>query len=55
MEEFFCEQCEQTFGKGWSDEEMRAEFEQNFPEDQQVETMVVCDDCYQAILARKEA
>lgn len=46
---YTCGNCGKTFEKGWSDEEARAEYQQNFPETQGHPEALVCDDCYRAI------
>ncbi len=46
MNEFTCEKCDQTFIKGWSDEEAQKEFDDapyNIPGDNRVS---LCDDCF---------
>ena len=54
-EMFTCANCGATHEKGWSDEEAAAEAEENFPGidvSDPDEAPVVCDDCYQRIMAR---
>jgi hypothetical protein len=49
---FTCEQCRGTFPKAWSDEERDAEAKANgFDLD---DAIIVCDDCYKAIMAFNE-
>jgi len=47
---FTCAHCGNTFVKGWTDEEAREEYKENFPETQGDEEDVVCSNCYTAIL-----
>ena len=57
-ETFTCESCGKTFPKGWSDEESAAEAEEFFPGidlTDPAEAGVVCDGCYQHIMARARA
>ena len=54
-ETFTCESCGETMGKGWSDAEAAAEAEELFPGIDVAdleEAAVVCDGCYQMIMAR---
>lgn len=46
-----CDVCGKVYLKGQTDEEARAEYEQNFPQTQGDEKAVVCDDCYQRLMA----
>lgn len=48
-EEFTCDNCHQTFLKGWTDEEAALEMYENLG-DYRGELAVVCDDCYKMIL-----
>lgn len=43
---FFCDECEMTYPKGWSDEESQAELDENFPGLTKENAACVCDDCY---------
>jgi len=44
---FTCEECNQTYEKGWTDEEAKEEAESTFG----ISTgAVVCDDCYNQIM-----
>ena len=55
---FTCESCGDVFDKVWSDEEAAAEAEGLFPGinvSDPAETAVVCDGCYQHIMARARA
>ena len=55
---FTCANCGETHEKGWSDEEATAEAQENFPGidvSDPGEAGVVCDDCYQHIMARARA
>lgn len=45
---YTCALCNQTFTKGWSDEEALAELEKEFPLMAIEHCAVVCDDCYTA-------
>ena len=57
-ETFTCESCGDTLPKGWSDAEAAAEAEELFPGinvTDPAESGVVCDDCYQHIMARARA
>lgn len=47
---FYCEECEMTYPKGWSDEESQAEMEANFPGLTKETGACVCDDCYKRIM-----
>ena len=54
-ETFACESCGGTFPKGWSDAEAAAEAQELFPGiavTDAAESGVVCDGCYQHIMAR---
>lgn len=46
---FTCEGCAETFLKGWSDEQSRAEYEQNFPLEAAAgeSTSYVCTPCFE--------
>lgn len=48
-DEFTCNMCHQTFDKGWSDDEARAERLELFGEWKDEECELVCDDCFQKI------
>jgi hypothetical protein len=43
---FRCAWCGQTFLKKWDDHDAELEYAENFPDHQDAETSVVCDDCY---------
>lgn len=46
---FTCDNCKGTFRAAWTDEEARAENEENFghiPESDKEELQQMCDDCY---------
>lgn len=45
-ETYTCAVCEGVFAKGWSDEEAKGEFKDNFEGFDTDETELVCDDCY---------
>ena len=51
-DKYECGNCYGTFTKAWSDEEAVAEYEENFPLESQTnpELMLVCDDCYKAMI-----
>ncbi len=52
---FTCDNCHRTFPKGWSDVEARAEASRaGFPDQPIDQFAVVCDDCYQQIMAMAE-
>jgi DNA-directed RNA polymerase subunit RPC12/RpoP len=51
---YTCESCGKTFDSDWSDEDAAAEAQENFPgidTSNPNEAAVVCDDCYQHIMA----
>lgn len=50
--EFTCDSCGETFPKGWSDEEARAEADELFGDDLGDDPAVVCDDCFNAMTAK---
>ena len=55
---YTCASCGETFESGWSDEEAAAEAQENFPGidvSDPAEAGVVCDDCYEHIMARARA
>ena len=57
-ETFTCASCHGTFDKGWTDEEAAAEAGEFFPGinvTDPAEAGVVCDGCYQHIMARARA
>ncbi len=49
--EYKCETCKGVFLKGWTDEEADMEYRQNFEAEYlaNVETEIICDDCYKKI------
>jgi hypothetical protein len=47
--QYRCALCGGVFDKGWSDEEAKAEMEQNFPGMKADQEDLVCDPCYQAL------
>ena len=51
--QFTCEHCGGTFFQAWSDEERNQEYEQNFSQEErdQEEPVIVCDDCYEILMA----
>lgn len=50
--EYECKGCHKVFNKGWSDEEARQEFYENFPgEPIDERTDLICDVCYDLIMA----
>ena len=50
---YTCEQCGQECGgdEDWSDEDAAAEMRDNFGDLSPDDRAVVCDDCYQAMMA----
>lgn len=44
--EYKCAACHGVFEKGWSDEEARAERRNIFPDAQDDDCAVVCDNCF---------
>ena len=55
---FTCDNCGDVFDKAWSDEEATAEAEELFPGidvSDPAETGIVCDGCYEHIMARAQA
>ena len=46
---FVCSMCQQTFDKGWLDEEAKAEKLAIFGDFPESECELVCDDCFQNI------
>ena len=49
--QYRCDGCQGVFKKGWSDEEAKQEFYNDFPGDPIDETTaLICDDCYEAML-----
>ena len=49
---FKCAHCDGVFEKEWTDEEAKQEFAERFPAEAKSKehTVVVCDDCYKALL-----
>jgi DNA-directed RNA polymerase subunit RPC12/RpoP len=47
---YVCAMCGETFISGWSEEEARAEYAQNFPGSTEDDRGSACDDCYEMIL-----
>lgn len=45
---FTCSLCDQTFEKGWSDEEAEKELKENFNVPKE-KCKIVCDDCYKRL------
>lgn len=54
---YICAHCGEEFGYGQSEEEANAEYEKNFPMSHKlgVETDLVCDDCYKAMMKEYKA
>lgn len=53
-ETYDCGVCGGTFEKGWSDDEAKAEYALNFPQEKAADLNrgpFVCDDCYQQFMA----
>lgn len=46
---FTCVICHETFDKGWSDEEAKAELDDAFPTLNEGDCDLVCDDCYKQL------
>lgn len=45
---FVCAMCEETFLKGWSDDEAMAEFKRNYPGPaMKQEYAILCDECHE--------
>lgn len=46
-----CAMCGKIFKSGWSEEEAKEEYKQNFPNDKEMklEIDLVCDDCYKLL------
>jgi hypothetical protein len=47
---YTCDDCGGTFEKGWTEEEARAEQQQNFGDMPDSAMAQVCDDCYRKIM-----
>ena len=47
--EFKCELCGNVYDKGWSDEEAKQEYFDNFDDTNIDDCGMVCDDCYNKI------
>ncbi len=47
-----CENCKGVFEEAWTEEESRAEFDQNFRGYDPSDVAKLCDDCYQEFMAR---
>lgn len=50
--EYQCSVCKGIFEKGWTDEEAKSEYSENFPKSEEAgdEMDVVCDDCYNRMI-----
>jgi hypothetical protein len=46
QETFTCDVCTRALKKVWTDEEAIAEMQKRFPNADNADTLVVCDDCY---------
>lgn len=44
---YTCSKCKGVFSKGWSDEEAKAEHQENFGREPDEDAAVVCDGCFQ--------
>jgi len=47
--QYTCAVCGETFDSGWSDEEAKAELEEDFPDHDITECAIVCDGCYKRL------
>lgn len=47
---YTCARCDGEFTSDWSDEEAKAEHEDNFGYQPGAEACVVCDDCYRLVM-----
>lgn len=52
---FTCADCGGVFDMAWSDEEARAESKEQWGDIPSDDLAVVCDDCYQALMANVRA
>ncbi len=52
--EYQCAQCGGIFEKGWSDEEANKEAKEKFPNLKQLDSEIVCDDCYKELISINE-
>lgn len=48
--EYTCAMCGNTYTKAWSDEEAKAELEENFPDFEADACDIMCDDCYKRVM-----
>lgn len=50
--EYTCQLCGGEFqsNSDWSDDDAKAEWEKNFPDDKWEDRAIVCDDCYKPIM-----
>lgn len=53
--EYTCEACKGVFTKGWSDGEAAAESRVNFGDLPKDDMAIICDDCYRALMAPRNA
>jgi len=44
---FQCAICGKIYKKGWSDEKAAKEYDENFPNMENMDKVLICDDCYQ--------
>ena len=51
---YTCACCNGEFEKGWTDEEAAAEKEEKFGDMSYDEMSLVCDNCYESIMAKAE-
>lgn len=50
-EKFKCYRCKKVFEGSWSNEEAEKELKENFgPDQSKADCVVVCDDCYKAMM-----
>lgn len=47
--ECICAMCKKVFISEWTEEEAKAEYEENFKGYDLADPVLVCDDCYRAI------
>lgn len=48
---YTCDACGDEFEKGWSDDEADRELAVTFPGAEKAQCAIVCDDCYQRLMA----
>ena len=50
---FTCDHCANTYECDWTDEEAREEARQNGWDPDTVATAIICNDCYNELMARR--